>query len=57
MTSASRRDAATYTYRVTASPNGFSAYCREMEIGSVGRTVAVAIDALRSAIERKHNES
>lgn len=57
MSSVGRKEAVMYTYRVRASANGFSAYCREMDIGSEGNTVAVAIDALRTAIETKHQES
>jgi predicted RNase H-like HicB family nuclease len=40
-----------YTYRVRPIENGFLAYSQEMGVSSKGETVAVAVSALRAAIE------
>ena len=49
-----KHEAATYTYRVSISEKGFLAYCRDLDIACFGNTMAVAIDALRAAIESRH---
>lgn len=57
MMSEGRREAESCTYHVTRSPHGFVAYCREVNIAREADTVAVAIDALRDAIEESHRKS
>jgi len=57
MTSEGRRQAESCTYHVTLSQHGFLAFCREANIGREADTVAVAIDALRDAIEESHRKS
>ena len=57
MNAAGRKAAETCTYHVTVSRNGFLASCREMNVGREGDTVALAIDALRTAIEASHEDS
>lgn len=47
-----RRDPATFQYRVTVTPRGFSAHCPEMKLSSEGSTVSEAVVALRAAIAR-----
>ncbi len=53
MNASPTREAATYTYRVKTNDNGFRAQCDETQLCCEGDTMASAITALRTAIERR----
>ena len=49
--------ALTSTYRVRPSNNGFLAYCCASKISREGKTLALAVEALRAAIAAALRES
>ncbi len=57
MNSAESDELAAYTYRVRPSENRFLAHGPELNIETEGATMAVAIDALRTAVALKRQES
>lgn len=57
VSSEGRQEAESCTYHVTLSRHGFLAYCREANIGREADSVAVAISALRAAIEASHGKA
>jgi hypothetical protein len=57
VTSGENDPALTSTYRVRASGDGFLAYCGATNISREGKTLALAVEALRAAIAAYQQES